>query len=180
MPIFQYVFGVGGVLLCLMFVLDVYVPKAAPREQHDLDKSTIRVTAPPTGEFLIDHFPSVQNDLPRDPAEAVRRALAMMPEGDVKQADVATARSERPASTALRKRRVAQRSRPRLPNGELTPSQAWAGNGWSDRNWSQDWSQNWSNSSSGNRSGNSHSSGWNNGPQGWSNNRWTNNRWAAW
>jgi hypothetical protein len=178
MPIFQYLFGVGGVLLCLMFVLDAYVPRSAPREQRDLDKSTIRITTRPTGDFVIDHFPSVRNDLALAPDEAVRRALAMMPDGDTGPTNVATTRSDPATPASPRKRRVAQRPQPRLPNGEPAPpprSQAWAGNGWSDRSWSQDWSrngsQNWWNGSSGNGSSN-----WTNG----SNNRWTNNRWAAW
>ncbi len=174
MPLLQYFFGAGGALLCLMLVLNAYVPKAPPREQHDLDKSTIRITAPRTGDFVIDHFPAVRNDLAVDPAEAVRRALAMMPEDKDKQTSGATARSEsQPAPP--RKRRLAQRTQPRPSNGDTRSQarpQAWASNGWSNNSWSQ----NWSNGSSGNWSSN-----WNNnGSQNWSNNRWANNRWTGW
>lgn len=174
MPFFRYLFGVGGVLLCLMFLLDAYVPKAPPREQHDLDKSTIRITSRPSGDYVIDHFPLVRNDLAADPAEAVRRALAMMPESDAKQAKIAAAPSNKATPAAPRKRRVAQRTQARVANGEAASpgrSQAWAGN-----NWSNNWSQNWSDNSSRGWNGN-----WNNGSShGWRDNQWANNQWAAW
>ena len=177
MPLLQYFFGVGGALLCLLFVFDAYVPKEPPREQHELDKSTIRISAPRTGDYVIDHFPAVRNDLAVDPAEAVRRALAMMPESDRKSADVPAARRESPASP--RKRRVAQRQQPRLPRGEA-PSperpQTLASNGWSSNNsWPQNsWQNSWPNF--GNRSSNGSSHGWstnwnNNYSQSGSNNR---------
>jgi hypothetical protein len=170
MPIFRYLFGVGGVLLCLMFVLDAYVPKAPPRELRDLDKSTIRITARPSGDYVIDHFPLVRNDLAVDPAEAVRRALAMMPEGDAKQTEVPAAPSNKATSAAPRKRRVAQRTQTRVASGDVASagrSQAWSGNnwspGWSD-NASRSWNGNWSNSSS----------------RGWRDNHWANNQWTTW
>jgi hypothetical protein len=176
MPLLQYFLGVGGALMCLMFVLNAYVPKDPPREQRELDKSTIRITAPHTGDYVIDHFPAVRSDLAFDPAEAVRRALAMMPDDKPKQTSVASARSEPPA--ASRKRHVAQRQQPRPPHGDgpsLARQQTWASNGWSNNNWSQNWSQNSSNGSGG------WSNNWNNNySQNWSGNRWGNNRWSGW
>jgi hypothetical protein len=162
MPIFQYFFGVGGVLLCLMFALDAYVPKAPAREQHEFDKSTIRITARPSDAFVIDRFPPVRGNVAAGPNDAVRQALAMMPDSDVKQADVAPAQAHPQTAAKPHKRRVAQRSQTHLANGEVpTParSQAWSGN-----NWSQGWSSNWN-------------SGWSPGRN---NNRWANNQWTAW
>ncbi len=177
MPLLQYFLGVGGALLCLMFVLNAYVPKDPPREQHDLDKSTIRITAPRTGDYVIDHFPSVRNDLAIDPAESVRRALAMMPKDDESRQNVAaTARAEPASSAPPRKRHVAQRPQPHPSpsRGEVASNarpQAYASNGWSNNNWSQSWS----NSPGG------WSSNWNSGySQNWSNDRWANNRWTRW
>jgi len=172
MPLLQYFFGIGGALLCLMFVLDAYVPKAPPREQHELDKSTIRISTPRTGDYVIDHFPLVRNDLSVDPEEAVRRALAMMPKEDEPKKTVAGVRSEQPSPP--RKRRLAQRSQPRQPTNDAASQgrpQAWASNGWSNNSWSQNSPQSggWSNN-------------WNNGySQNWSNDRWANNnRWSRW
>jgi hypothetical protein len=174
MPLLQYFFGVGGALLCLMFALNAYVPKDPPRDQHELDKSTIRISAPRTGDYVIDHFPLVRNDLSVDPEEAVRRALAMMPKDDESKRNVATARSASQSSSPPRKRRVAQRAQPRQPNGDAPSGrpQAWASNGWSNNGWSQ---------GSSNGSSGGWSTNWNNGySQNWSNDRWANNRWTHW
>ena len=54
-----------------------------------LSRSTIRITAPQTGDYVIDHFPSVRNDLAVDPAETVRRALALMPKDDESRRELA-------------------------------------------------------------------------------------------
>jgi hypothetical protein len=161
MPLVQYFFGVGGALLCLMFVLDAYVPKAPAREQHVLDKSTIRITARPPGDFVIDHFPPVSGNPMAGPNEAVRQALAMMPEGDAKQADAAARRTDKPPVANSRKRRVVQRTQTHLAIGEVPSStrSPWSGNKGS-QGWSSNWNGNWS--------------------QGWSNNRWANNQWTAW
>ena len=182
MPLLQYFFGVGGALLCLMFALNAYVPKDPPREQHELDKSTIRITAPRTGDYVVDHFPLVRNDLTVDPEEAVRRALAMMPKEDQPKQHVATARSASQSPAPPRKRRIAQRAQPRQPNGEAAYGrpQAWASNGWSNNSWSQNWSQN-SSQYSANGSSGGWSSNWNNGySRNWPNDRWANNRWTRW
>jgi hypothetical protein len=162
MPLVQYFLGVGGALLCLMFALDAYVPKAPPREQRELDKSTIRITARPSDGFVIDRFPPVPGNVAAGPADAVRQALAMMPEGDAKQANVAAAPEHSRTATTPRKRRVVQRPQTRLANGEVPSparSQSWSGN-----NWSQGWSSNWNND-------------WSQRP---TNNRWANNRWTTW
>jgi hypothetical protein len=182
MPLLQYFLGVGGALLCVMFMLNAYVPKEPPREQRDLDKSTIRITAPHTGDYVIDHFPAVRSDLAFDPAEAVRRALAMMPKDDEPKQHAATSRAEAPSPSPSRKRHLAQRSQPRQPRGDAPPTrpQAWASNGWSNNSWSQNWpqdsSQNSWNSSSGGWSNN-----WNNNySQSGSGNHSGSNRWNGW
>ena len=162
MPLVQYFLGVGGALLCLMFVLDAYVPKVPPREQRELDKSTIRITARPSDAFVIDHFPPVPGNVAAGPADAVRQALAMMPEGEARQLHVAATREDRHTAATPRKRRVVQQQQTRVANGEAASPvrpQAWSGNTWS-QGWSNNWNSNWS--------------------QGWSHNRWANNQWTAW
>jgi hypothetical protein len=165
MPILKYLFGVGGTLLCLMFVFNAYLPKAAPREQHDLDKSTIHVTAAPTGDFVIDHFPAVRGDLAAAASDAVRQAMAMMPPDEARQAGNSGARTD--PAPAPRKRHLAQRQQSRLVNGEPTSpprTQPPSNSGWSNNGWSQGWSNN----SQGN---------WNsNWPQNWGSDRWVDNR----
>ena len=185
MPILQYLFGVGGALLCLMFVLDAYVPKAAPREQHEIDRSTIRITARPTGDFVIDHFPAVRADLADAANDAVRKAMAMMPPEDTKQA-VASAAVSGPAPPAIpRKRRVAQRPQ-HLANSDVlppSPPQTWSNNSWSNNSWSNNgWSgrspeqpRNSAANGSGNPN-NSWSRGWSNSwSRGSGGNRWADN-----
>jgi hypothetical protein len=183
MPLLQYFLGVGGALLCVMFMLNAYVPKDPPREQRDLDKSTIRITAPHTGDYVIDHFPSVRNDLAFDPAEAVRRALAMMPKDDEPKQRAATSRTEASSPSSSRKRHLAQRSQPRQPRGDIPPAarpQAWASNGWSNNSWSQNSPQN-SSQSSWNGSSGGWSNNWNNNySQNGSGNRGGSNRWNGW
>jgi hypothetical protein len=162
MPILRYLFGAGGALLCLMFVLNAYVPKAPPREQHDLDRSTIRITSRPSGEFVIDHFPAVRGDLATASSDAVRQALAMMPPEDAKAAGGSATRIDPAASSAPRKRHPAQRPQSRLANGEPASSNRASppsNNGWS---------QGWSNNSQGN---------WNsNWPQNWGSSHWADNQ----
>ena len=163
MPILQYLFGVGGALLCLMFAFNAYVPAAPPREQRELDKSIIHVSAPPTGDFVIDHFPAVRGDLADAANDAVKKAMAMMPPEDVKRAD-AVARTEASPASAPRKRRIAQRPPPRLASGDGPARSQASSNG----GWSNSWSNNngWSNSG-----------GWNNNwSRGWDNNHWADNR----
>jgi hypothetical protein len=162
MPLVQYFLGVGGALLCLMFVLDVYVPKAPLREHHELDRSTIRITSRPSDAIVIDRFPPVHGSVAAGSGDAVRQALAMMPDGEAKQADVVATREDRPIAATPRKRRVAQRPQTRLAIGEIPSpvrSQSRSGNDWSQGS-SSNWSSNWS--------------------QGWSQNRWANNQWTAW
>jgi hypothetical protein len=162
MPILQYLFGVGGALLCLMFALNAYVPAAPPREQHEIDKSIIHVTAAPTGDFVIDHFPAVRGDLADAANDAVKKAMAMMPPQDIKQA---AANTEHPAAAVPRaphKRRVAQRPQSQFASGDAPSpmrSQASSNSGWSNNGWSSSWSNN-----SGNWS------------HGWGDNHWADNR----
>jgi hypothetical protein len=166
MPILKYLFGAGGALLCLMFVLNAYVPKAPQREQHDIDKSTIHLTAAPTGDFVIDHFPAVRGDLADAPNDAVRKAMAMMPPEDAKQAGGNAMNAASAAPVPPRKRHLAQRPQSRLANGDPpSPIQALPSNsGWSNNGWSQGWSNN---------SGGNWNSNW---PQNWGSNRRADNR----
>lgn len=173
MPILQYLFGVGGALLCLMFVLNAYVPQTAPREQHELDTSIIHVTAPPSGDFVIDHFPAVRGDLATASSEAVRQAMAMMPPEEARQPG-STDTHTNPAPTP-RKHHLAQRPPSRLAAGDAPlsaggqpPSNSgWSNSGWSNNGWSQGW-----NNSQGNSGGS-----WNNSwPQNRGNNRWADSQ----
>lgn len=45
-PWLQYVVGVGGALICLLFVADAWLPKAAPRPYREIDKTVLRVNTP--------------------------------------------------------------------------------------------------------------------------------------
>lgn len=171
MPILQYFFGVGGALLCLMFVFNAYVPPAVPREQHDIDKSSIHVTATRTGDFVIDHFPAVRADLATAASEAVRQAMAMMPPDEAKQPGNTEPRGN--PAPAPRKRHTAQRSPTRLATGDApSPSrtQPWSNQPWSNNGWSQNWS-------SGSQGSSSQGSSWGNWNSNWSQN-WGSKRWA--
>ena len=169
MPILQYLLGVGGALLCLMFTLNAYVPAAPPRDQHEVDKSIIHVTAAPTGDFVIDHLPAVRGDL-ADANDAVKRAMAMMPPEDARQA-ASNKRAHKPAAAtppAPRKRRLVRRPRsppwpvatclrprpydvlePGFVEQRLVEQQvtgpATGHSGWSNNsgNWNGNWSHGW-------------------------------------
>jgi len=160
------------------------VPPAAPREQRDLDKSIIHVTAPRTGDFVIDHFPAVRGDLATAASEAVRQAMAMMPPDEARQPGNTETRAN-PATTP-RKRHSAPRSPSRLATGEAPSpgrpqpwsNQPWSNQPWSNQPWSNNgWSQNWSNGSQGSSSQGSSWGNWNsNWPQNRGSNRWADNR----
>jgi hypothetical protein len=177
MPILQYLFGVGGALLCLMFVLNAYVPTAPPREQRELDKSTIHVTAAPTGDFVIDHFPAIRGDLADAANDAVKKAMAMMPPEDAKQVTSNAAQAAAVAPQAPRKRRLAQRPQSRRFASAEAPSPARGdtlNGGWSNNNWSRGWSNNSNNNGWSNN-------GWSNNPGNWNSNwshGWGGKRWA--
>lgn len=176
MPLVQYFVGVGGVLLCLMLALNVYLPKAPPREQRDIDKSTIRITARPSADFVIDRFPPVRSDGAIDPSDAVRKALAMMPADEGQKQSAGTARADSP-QPAPRRKRIAQRSQVRIagndgsPAAASQPPQGWGNNGWSNGSWSNNnWSHSWPNNSQGNWSNNNWNNSWS---RGWASNQWS-------
>lgn len=171
MPILQYLFGVGGALLCLMFVLNAYVPAAPLREHHEIDKSIIHVTAARTGDFVVDHFPTVRGDLADTASDSVRNAMAMMPSEDLGQAARYTGHADSLQNSAPHKRRVVQRTRSHLASSDVPSppapaqiqgNQASPNNGSTNNNRSQGWSNNSSN----------WDSHWS---QGWGANRWADN-----
>jgi len=166
MPLLRYFVGVGSALLCLMFLFDAYLPKAPPREQHDIDHSTIRIAAPSSSDFVINQFPSTQKTFQIDPAEAVRQAMALMPpdEGGKKAGQATRPDRTREASVASpsKKKRIAHRAHP-TPNDVASgqPGQNWANNGgcngWGGSSWSNNSWGNWNSSWS----------------RGWASNQWT-------
>src|SRR5690349_16405737 len=63
MPLLGYFTWVGGALLCLMFALNVFLPKQAPRPSSDIDRTTIRIEARGP-EFSIPYAPDETKTLP--------------------------------------------------------------------------------------------------------------------
>lgn len=152
MPVFQYFFGVGGILLCLLFVTDVLIPKLPPRPGHDLDKSTIRITAEkPSGDFVLNTFPPIAPDpsaAPSVTAEPSTRAAFAKLETEAKP--------KRPA----RRKTIAARSVPQRfarNDGFYPDQQAWSRQAWA--------------------SGPTRSGGWSSSP--WSSNSWPSNPWRS-
>ena len=136
MPIKKYLLWVGGVLLCLMFALDAYLPKAAPRRDYDFDRTGLKIAAPDSGiapdtgavavtadPILIE--PSDRSSETNVEAQTAGQAFGKLESGAPK----------RPP----RKRRA------RLQSAKPAERATTAQNPWSSQ-WSSDWSSNWTSS----------------------------------
>ena len=152
MPLLRYFSWVGGVLLGLMFALDVYLPKPAPRPSYDIDRTTIRVEARGP-EYSIPYAPDESATLPvaeAKPASTAQAFAKYEPERKAKP------RHKRPVDAAKREEdaRFAEQGQ----------QSGWSNN-WSGNNWNN--SGSWS--SNNGRSNNT-----------WANNGWSNNSSRSW
>ena len=166
MPLLRYFVWVGSALLCLMFLSDAYLPKAPLRDQRDIDHSTIRIAAASSDDFVISHFAPIRRAVEIDPAEAVRKAMALMPPEEGRKAERHASHSDhlREVSQTKRKRVVQRAAHPSVNDATFgQPRQNWANNGWDNNRWSN---TNWSSNSGG--------SNWNNG---WSRDWASNQSW---
>ena len=136
MQVFQYLLWVGGVLICLMFALDVYIPAAPPREQHDIDRTTIRITAAPdrgiapdTGDMaVVEPLKSDERDVSGAKPSPVTQAARLEP------------------GQTLHKRKT-RRASPKLvekPDTHMAAQSNWSWSPWPQSNWSSSRSFNWS------------------------------------
>ena len=131
MPIKQYVLWVGGILLCMMFAFDVYLPKAVPRPDYDFDRGGLKIAAPDSGiapdiNGAAVSSGSVQDhagdppDPPKDDVQpAAARAFAKLKPSPPRKHQ---------ARRTVRQQSVAAADRPAAPDP------------WS---WHSDWSSNW-------------------------------------
>ena len=133
MPIKKYLLWVGGVLLCMMFALDAYLPKAEPRKDYDFDRTGLRINAPDTGIAPDTGAVAISGGPALDEAAE--------PKGEKKAPAQAFAKLEPGAAKKSQRKKVA-----RLQSAK--PAQA-AQNPWSSQ-WSSDWSSNWNANSTSN------------------------------
>jgi hypothetical protein len=136
MPIKNYFLWVGGVLLCLMFALDAYLPRAEPHKDYDFDRTGLKITAPDTGIApdtgavaiggAQDEASDSQNETKVAPAAAAQ-AFARLDPGPPK-------RPQRKRSARLQSAKPA--------NGRAVEPPVWSSQ-WS-YNLSSQWSYNWS------------------------------------
>ena len=126
MPIKRYLLWVGGVLLCLLFALDAYLPKAESRKDFDFDRTGLKISAPDTGIAPDTGAVAISGNPVQDEAAA--------PKGEKKVPARAFAKLESGATKKPQHKKVA-----RLPSAK--PAQA-AQNPWSSQG-SSDWSSNW-------------------------------------
>lgn len=134
MPIKQYLLWVGGALLCLMFVLDAYLPKAAPRGDYDFDRTGLKISAPDTGIAPDTGAVAVSVDTARDEVREppVEEKVAA---GSAAQA-LAKLETEPPKKQP--RKRVARVQNARPIDRPVPRQYAWSSE------WSPDWSPNWS------------------------------------
>lgn len=125
MPIRKYFLWVGGALLCLMFALDAYLPKAEPRRDYDFDRTGLKISAPDTGIAPDTGAVAISSNPAQDEA--------LEPKGEKKAPAHAFAKLEAGAAKKPQHKKVA-----RLPPAK--PATA-AQNPWSSQ-WSSDWSSN--------------------------------------
>src|SRR5437762_6512322 len=145
MPVFQYFLWVGGILLCLMFAFDAYLPRLPAREAHEIDRTPIRIASRgPEFATLLAPDESEPRPVEAKPAVPVRQAFAKFePERKARP------RHKRPVEDAAREganARVAEQT----GAASSWSNNSWSGNSWSNNNWSNNnwsnnnWSRNWS------------------------------------
>jgi len=134
MPIKQYLLWVGGALLCLMFVLDAYLPKAAPREDYDFGRTGLKISAPDTGIAPDTGAIAISVDTTRDEAKEpppVEKITAP-------SAARALARLETEPPKKQQRKRVARAQNSKPIDRPVPRQYAWSSE------WSPDWSPSWS------------------------------------
>ncbi len=139
MPIKKYFAWVGGILLCMMLLLDAYLPKAPPRNDYDFDRTGLRITAidtgiaPDTGAIAIS---SQTEDAAGVPAEAGRKvaasAAATQAFAKIEPTEIEPAPPRKPQH-----KRIARYQKPARPAKSPSTSK-WSYNRSSQ--WSYDWS----------------------------------------
>jgi len=116
MPLKHYFVWAGGMLLCLMFVFEAYLPKVQPRNEADIDRTRLRIIAsdrgiaPDTGTLAIDDAGGVASDLrvePKAGSTTVAEVFARLEGGT-------SARSRHPRKSSSSNRST--RTRPAAPS----------------------------------------------------------------
>ena len=124
MPLARYFVLVGGVLLALVFISDLYLPKSPVAERADIDRQVIRIHSDQKWPERIVFDTSVPT-IAAAPAQAVvasvapaaadeasakarvRESFAQLTPSDTKHVHVAELR--KPEPKPLRKRKIARR-----------------------------------------------------------------------
>jgi hypothetical protein len=133
MPIKQYLLWVGGALLCLIFVLDAYLPKAAPHRDFDFDRTGLMASgsdtwiAPDTGAVAISGDPA--RDGASDPPVEEKVTAAPVAQAFAKLATESPKKQQRKRGARAQFTKPADRS--------VTRQYAWSSE------WSSDWSSPW-------------------------------------
>lgn len=123
MPLARYFFLVGGVLLALVFISDLYFPKSPIFERADIDRQVIRIHSDqkwPERVVFDTNLPTITPPLAQTAASVVppaaaeapaqaraREAFAQLPHSDSRHAQVADAR--KPEPKPQRKRKIVRR-----------------------------------------------------------------------
>jgi hypothetical protein len=123
MPLARYFVLVGGVLLALVFISDLYFPKSPGAERADIDRQVIRIhsdkkwperivfdtsvptTPAPAQAVVAGVTPAVADEAPAK--SRVRDSFAQLMPSDTKHVHVAEWR--KPEPKPLRKRKIARR-----------------------------------------------------------------------
>jgi hypothetical protein len=121
MPLARYFVLVGGVLLALVFISDLYFPKSPVVATADVDRQVIRIhsdrkwpdrivfdtnvptISPPVADTMASVAPAAAIEVP---AKA-REAFAQLPSAEPKRMRIAEVR--KPEPKPLRKRKIARR-----------------------------------------------------------------------
>jgi len=134
MPIKKYFLWVGGILLSLMLALDAYLPKAEPHEEHEIDRTNLRIMAPDIGIAPDTREVAVSSSPVQD--SAVRPSTRNKISATTSAAQ-ALARRE-PGSAKTAQHSGSARPQSAKPLKESPAAQP----AWSTQ-WSYDWSANW-------------------------------------
>ncbi len=136
MPIKNYFLWVGGVLICLMFALDAYLPKAEPHKDYDFDRTGLKITAPDTG--IAPDTGAVAIGGAQDEASDPQNETKVAPAA----ATQASARLEPGPPKRPQHKRSARLQSAKPTNGPAAEPPVWSSQ-WS-YNPSSQWSYNWS------------------------------------
>lgn len=123
MPLARYFFLVGGVLLALVLISDLYFPKSPNVERADIDRQVIRIHSDqkwPERVVFDTNLPTITPPLAQTVASVVppaaaevsaqiraREAFAQLPPADAKHVQVADVRKAEPKPH--RKRKIVRR-----------------------------------------------------------------------